>query len=123
MWSASLEFDADSKLYVRLFTCDNIRRDGFDFPIVNISYLSSNIPKSAAYVVIISQLIRHARVCSKYEDFLFRGYILVSKLLRRDILHENFRLLISENYMVVIQTFFTNLTLLCHIYIYVERVV
>ena len=30
----------------------------------------------------VSQLIRYTRVYSKYEDFLFRGSILVSKLLK-----------------------------------------
>ena len=65
------------------------KRDDFDFPIVNFPYLSSNIPESPAYSVFVSQLVRYARVCSKYEDFLFRGSILVSKLLKRDILHGN----------------------------------
>ena len=54
----------------------------------------------------------YARVCSKYEDFLFRESILVSKLVF--FLHGNFRLLLG-NSMVVIQTLYTNLTLLCHI--------
>ena len=51
-----------------------------DFPIVNFPYLSSNIPESPAYGVFVSQLIRYARVCSK---FLFRGSILISKLLKK----------------------------------------
>ena len=34
--------------------------------------LSSNIPESPAFGVVVSQLICYARVCSKYEDFLFR---------------------------------------------------
>ena len=75
----------------------------------------SNIPESPAYGVFVSQLICYARICSKYEYFLLRGSILVSKSLKRDILHGNFRLLFG-NYMVVIQTLFTNLTPLCHIY-------
>ena len=57
--------------------------DYFDFHIVNFPYLSSNIPESPAYGVFVSQLIRYARVGSKYEDFLFRGSILVSKLLQQ----------------------------------------
>ena len=59
-------------------------------------------------------MIRYARVCSKYDDFLFGRSILVSKLLKRDILHVNFILLFG-NLMVVIQTLFTNVTPLCHI--------
>ena len=35
------------------------------------------------YGVFVSQLISYARVCSKYEDFLLRGSILVSKLLKQ----------------------------------------
>ena len=54
-----------------------------DFPIVNFPYLSSNIPESPIYGIFISMLIRCARVCSKYKDFLFRGSILVSKLLKQ----------------------------------------
>ena len=46
-------------------------------------------------------------LCSKYL-FWFKSYW------SRDILHENFKLLF-RNYMVVIRTLFTNLTLLCHI--------
>ena len=53
------------------------------FPIVNFPYLSSNIPKSLAYVAFVSQLICYARVCSKYEDFLCRESIMVSKLLKQ----------------------------------------
>ena len=59
------------------------KRDNFDFPILHFPYLSSNIPESPACGVFVSQLIRYARVCSKYEDFLFRGSILVSKLLKQ----------------------------------------
>ena len=48
------------------------KRNDFYFPVVNSPYLSSNIPESPAYGVFASQLIRYSRVCSKYEDFLFR---------------------------------------------------
>ena len=53
--------------------------DDFDFLIVNFPYLSSNTPESTAYGV----FIRYARFGSKYKDFLFRGSILVSKLLKQ----------------------------------------
>ena len=33
--------------------------------------------------MVVSQLICYDRVCSKYEDFLFRGSIRVSKLLKQ----------------------------------------
>ena len=40
-------------------------------------------PQGPAYGIFVSQLIRYALVCSKFEDFLFRGSILVSKLLKQ----------------------------------------
>ena len=67
----------------KLFTQLYDKRDDFNFPIVNFPYLGSNIPESPAYGVFVSQLIRYARVCSKYEDFLFRGSVLVSKFLQQ----------------------------------------
>ena len=33
--------------------------------------------------VFVSQLIRYAGVCSKYEDILFKGSILVAKLVKQ----------------------------------------
>ena len=56
------------------------KRGDFD---VNFPYLSSNIPESPVYGVFVSQLIRCAQACLKYENFLFRGSILVSKLLKQ----------------------------------------
>ena len=101
----ALEFDEDGKLFTRLFPC-------------------------IWWFFFVSQLIRCARVGSKYEDFLFRGSILVTLGLvqnmkifcsedlfwfqiyrSRDIPHG----LHLENSMVVIQNLFTNLTPLCHI--------
>jgi hypothetical protein len=40
-----------------------------------------NIPLSPAYGVYISQLIRYARACFAYEDFLKRGKLLTKKLM------------------------------------------
>ena len=51
--------------------------------VMTFPYLSSNIPETTAYGVFVSQLIRYALVVSKYDDFLFRGSILVSKLLKQ----------------------------------------
>ena len=45
------------------------------FPIVNFPIL---ILKYPAYDVFVSQLIRYARVCLKYEDSLFKRSILIS---------------------------------------------
>ena len=43
--------------------------------------ISNNIPASSAYGVYISQLIRYAKPCVQYSDFLVRGQLLLQKLL------------------------------------------
>ena len=48
------------------------KRDEFGFHIVNFQFMSSNIPSAPAYGVYASQLIRYARCCSNYSDFLSR---------------------------------------------------
>ena len=53
----------------------------FGFHIVNFPFMSSNIPSAPAYGVYASQLIRYARCCSNYSDFLIRHRALVKRLL------------------------------------------
>ena len=65
------------KLTTRLYD----KRDDFNFPIVNHPFLSSNIPSAPAYGVYVSQLIRYARACSNYQDFMELGKVLTTKLL------------------------------------------
>ena len=48
-----LEFDEDCKLFTRLYD----KRDDFDFPIVNVPYLSSNIPEYPCIWCFVSLLI------------------------------------------------------------------
>ena len=48
--------DSGGKLSTKLYD----KRDDFDFHIVNIPFLSSNIPSGPSYGVYISQLIRYA---------------------------------------------------------------
>ncbi|MEW8545040.1 MAG: hypothetical protein AB2693_16065, partial [Candidatus Thiodiazotropha sp.] len=50
----------------------------------NFPFLSSNIPSAPAYGVYVSQLIRYARACFHYQDFVERGKLLTSKLLSQD---------------------------------------
>ena len=57
------------------------KRDTFGFHIVNFPFMSSNIPSAAAYGVYASQLIRCARCCSNYSDFLSCHRALVTRLL------------------------------------------
>ena len=67
----------NGKLATPLFN----KRDIFNFPIVNFPFLSSNIPAAPAYGVYVSQLIRNARACSKYQDFIERGKVLTTVFL------------------------------------------
>ena len=55
------------------------KRDAFGFHIVSLSFMSSNIPSAPAYGVYASQLIRYARCCSNYSDFLSRHRALVTR--------------------------------------------
>ena len=57
------------------------KRDAFGFHNVNFPFMSNNIPSTPAYGVYASQLIRYARCCSNYSDFLLRHRALVTRLL------------------------------------------
>ena len=57
------------------------KRDAFGFHIVNFPFMSSNIPSAPAYGVYASQLVRYARCCSNYSDFLICHRALVKRLL------------------------------------------
>jgi len=61
-----LEHDINGILTTKLYD----KRDDFKFPIVNYTFLDSNIPSSPAYGVYKSQLIRYSRTCNSYQDFL-----------------------------------------------------
>ena len=56
------------------------KRDDFDFEIVNFPYLDSCIPRKPALGIFLSQLIRYARICSKFEDFSSRALTLSKRL-------------------------------------------
>ena len=45
------------------------KRDAFDFPIVNFSTLTGNIPLRGSYGVFIGEAVRYARACTYDEDF------------------------------------------------------
>ena len=67
------------------------KRDDFNFHITNFPFLSSNIPSSPAYGVLISQLIRYARACSSYECFILRAMRLSNKLLGQGYVKERLK--------------------------------
>ena len=64
-----------------------------EYPLVlsRFCFLSSNIPSSPAYGVVISQLIRYARVCSSYKCFILRTRRLSSKLIKQEYLFERLK--------------------------------
>ena len=72
-----LSIESDGQLRTSLYD----KRDDFKFHITNFLFLSSNIPSSPAYGVLISHLIRYARACSSYECFILRATRLSFKLL------------------------------------------
>jgi hypothetical protein len=69
--------DTNGKVTTQLYD----KRDDFNFSIVNFPYLCGNISASPAYGVYISQLIRYARACSTYDQFLVQGSLLTNKLM------------------------------------------
>jgi hypothetical protein len=71
-----LKLDTNGKITTQLYD----KRDDLNFSIVNFSYLCSNIPASPAYGVYISHLIRCARACSTYDEFLVQSSLLTNKL-------------------------------------------
>jgi hypothetical protein len=77
-----LEIDSEGWLRTKLYE----KGDDFNFPIVNIPFICSNIPTAPAYGVYISQLIRYSRACGFYQDFLDRVLLLTRKLLNQGFL-------------------------------------
>ena len=69
------------------------KRDDFNFKIINLPNMCSNIPASPAYGVYILQLIRYARASSNYSDFLKRHLLLRNRLLDQG--YEKIRLIRS----------------------------
>lgn len=59
------------------------KRDAFDFPIVNFPTLTGNIPTNSSYGVFVGELVRYARACTYYEDFLKRMLLLIRKLMKQ----------------------------------------
>ena len=77
----------DCYLYIdngKLTTRFYDKRNDFNFPIVNFPFLSRNMPSAPEYGVYVSQLIHYARACSNYQDFMERGKVLTTKLLRHE---------------------------------------
>ena len=73
--------DLNLKSENNILTCSIYdKRDSFSFEIVNFPFIDSCIPKKSAMGVFTSQLIRYARICSKYNDFKEKAITLIKKL-------------------------------------------
>jgi len=88
------------------------KRDDFNFPIVNFSFICSNIPAAPAYGVYISQLIRYFRARGSYQDFLDRGLLLTRKPLSQGFLLV--KLKSSLNFTVATMNWLTVMEYLFH---------
>ena len=75
-----------------------LKRDDFDFDIVNFPFLDGDVPRRPSYRVYISQLIRFANVCSHVEDFNVRNKCLTAKLLKQDYRYHKLRKALSKIY-------------------------
>ena len=73
-----IEIESERRLRTKLY----VKRDDFNFPIVNFPFIFSNIPASA-YGVYISQSIYYSRACGSYQESLDRGLLLTRKLLNQ----------------------------------------
>ena len=101
--------DNDKTLCTKIYD----KRDDFNFPIVNFPFLSSNIPASPAYGVYVSQLIRYARACSIYQDFLSRARLLTNKLLNQEYIKSRLLSTIKKfygKYVDLIQNYAVSVT-------------
>ena len=61
-----------------------IRQTRFSFRTANFPFICGNILLGPAYRVFISQLIRYARACRNYADFLYRARLFTNRLLEQD---------------------------------------
>ena len=77
---------------------DFLKRDDFDFDIVNFPFLDGDVPRSTSYGVYISQLIRFARMSSHVADFNARNGSLTAKLLQQGYRYHKLRKTFSKFY-------------------------
>jgi hypothetical protein len=83
------KFDDSGQLSTKSYD----KRNDFNFKIINLPNMCSNIPASPTYGVYISQLIRYARASSNYSDFLKRHLHLRNRLLDQG--YRKIRLILS----------------------------
>jgi hypothetical protein len=72
------------------------KRDAFSFDIINYPHMESNIPRSQAYGVIVSETMRHFKNCTNLEDAALRIKTLQNKLLKKEYEYYTLRRLIRK---------------------------
>ena len=88
----------------------------FNFQIINFPHLSGNynIHISPAYGVYISQLIRYARACSSYPEFVKRHGCLIKKLMSQGFQKQRLILFSEKNSSVDTKISKTNIQFQSH---------
>ena len=88
------------------------KRDDFPFAIHNYPHLDSNVPCMPTYGVYIIQLIRFAKDCDTYSDFLTRHQRFVSTPVRQgfkyDLLCRKFK---QFHFTLILSVVYPNLSL------------
>ena len=83
-WDLNKGYHRYSWVWLHTLICTSklyIKRDYFNFPIVNFPFICSNIQAAPPYGVYISQMIWYSIACGSYRDFLDRRLLLTRKLL------------------------------------------
>ena len=79
---------------IEVKTCD--KRDAFKFEIIKHPDLSGNIPTKPACGVFTSQVIRHARICSKKDDLIEEVKSLTKKTTTQTLHHQWYQVITEE---------------------------
>lgn len=81
------------------------KRDDFNFKVNSFPNLSGNIHSVRTHGVIISQLLRYAKVCLKVEDFINRSKIMITTLLNQffkvPLLKQKFSIFYDKYYNII----------------------
>ena len=67
------------------------KRIDFRFPIVNLLWLSGDVPRLPSYGIYILQLVRFARCCTSVLDFHSKNIQITSKLLTQGYRYHKLR--------------------------------
>ena len=59
------------------------KTDDYDFDVVTLPFLESNVAEEMCYNVYFGQVLRYMRICSKEEDFIGRTKLLSDNLIAR----------------------------------------